>query len=434
MWLRERELSQVLSVLRADHLPRQSTIHLVGARGTGKTALMKETQKAAIGMGFHVSSLATSRESATWPRQRVRGTEFQPADGGRTTTTGQPILAIVDDAHLVEPSKLEAAMRDTLQTPHTRVVWALAIPAGLGVTSTDMVGPDLGDPVTTVYLDALCDDAVREFVTEFVRGEPSAELLAFVGQAGGNPMMVNQLVSGLLTEGRLRSVDGRISLSGGQIPRRVEQLVQKWLHPLSVGCRHLLQVASSLGRTVQPVGFPTSTQQPPAETSALLEEATAAGILVHRSGEFAFSSALIRRVVRQTVPAAIRSTLEMHTASVAVDPRAEVPEPPASRAKASMSPMRRVRGHSSPPLVGGRMLQKIPTQWSPRSVWDDFSDTELAIARLVSDGLTNRQIANRIYLSPHTVNYHLRRIFRKLDIASRVELATLANDYLLPSQ
>lgn len=439
MWLRERELNQVLSVLRADRLPRQSTILLVGAPGTGKTALLEETQKAAIGMGFHVSSLAASPEPATPPRQRVPGTELQPTDGGRAAAAGQPMLATVDDAHLVEPSRLAAAMRDTLQSPHTRVVWALALTPGAGVTGADIVRPDLGDAVTTVYLEALSDDAVREFVAEFARGVPSAELLAFVGQAAGNPMMVNQMVSGLLTEGRLRSVDGRISLSGGQIPRRVEELVQKRLRPLSVECRQLLQVASSLGQAVQPVGLQTSSQQPPAETSSLLEEATAAGILVHRSGEFAFSSPLIWRVVRQTVPAAMRSTLEMHTASVAIEERAEGPEPPASWRSASASPMWRVRerpysSSTEPPRVGVRVLEKIPTQRPRRSVWDNFSATELAIARLVSDGLTNRQIAKRIYLSPHTVNYHLRRIFRKLDIASRVELATLANAYLMPNQ
>jgi DNA-binding CsgD family transcriptional regulator len=54
---------------------------------------------------------------------------------------------------------------------------------------------------------------------------------------------------------------------------------------------------------------------------------------------------------------------------------------------------------------------------------DNFSDTELTIARLVSEGLTNRQIATRVSLSPHTVNYYLRQIFRKLGIQSRVELA-----------
>ncbi|MEU3370339.1 LuxR C-terminal-related transcriptional regulator [Streptomyces sp. NPDC006660] len=55
--------------------------------------------------------------------------------------------------------------------------------------------------------------------------------------------------------------------------------------------------------------------------------------------------------------------------------------------------------------------------------WEALSETERSIALLVSDGLTNRQVARRVSLSPHTVNYHLRAIFRKLDISSRVEVA-----------
>ncbi|WP_133907459.1 helix-turn-helix transcriptional regulator [Actinophytocola oryzae] len=54
--------------------------------------------------------------------------------------------------------------------------------------------------------------------------------------------------------------------------------------------------------------------------------------------------------------------------------------------------------------------------------WTSFSDVEQAIARLVAQGMTNRQIATRVKLSPHTVNYHLRVLFRKLGISSRAEL------------
>ncbi|MFC9927362.1 LuxR C-terminal-related transcriptional regulator [Streptomyces sp. NPDC127190] len=50
---------------------------------------------------------------------------------------------------------------------------------------------------------------------------------------------------------------------------------------------------------------------------------------------------------------------------------------------------------------------------------------EQRIARLVAQGLTNKQVATRVSCSPHTVNYHLRQIFRKLGVASRVELARL---------
>jgi DNA-binding CsgD family transcriptional regulator len=54
--------------------------------------------------------------------------------------------------------------------------------------------------------------------------------------------------------------------------------------------------------------------------------------------------------------------------------------------------------------------------------WASFSPVEQAIGRLVAEGMTNRQIATRVQLSPHTVNYHLRVMFRKLDISSRAEL------------
>jgi DNA-binding CsgD family transcriptional regulator len=47
---------------------------------------------------------------------------------------------------------------------------------------------------------------------------------------------------------------------------------------------------------------------------------------------------------------------------------------------------------------------------------------------MVSDALTNQQIARRLSLSPHTVNYHLRQIFQKLGINSRVQLARIVQE------
>jgi DNA-binding NarL/FixJ family response regulator len=48
---------------------------------------------------------------------------------------------------------------------------------------------------------------------------------------------------------------------------------------------------------------------------------------------------------------------------------------------------------------------------------------DLLIANLVSHGLTNSQIATRINRSPHTVSYHLRKMFGTLGVRSRSELA-----------
>jgi transcriptional regulator of acetoin/glycerol metabolism/DNA-binding CsgD family transcriptional regulator len=51
-----------------------------------------------------------------------------------------------------------------------------------------------------------------------------------------------------------------------------------------------------------------------------------------------------------------------------------------------------------------------------------LTDTERTIAELVAQGLTNRQIAERVFVSRHTVDFHLRSIFRKVDVTSRIEL------------
>ncbi|KWX00848.1 hypothetical protein TH66_02795 [Carbonactinospora thermoautotrophica] len=58
----------------------------------------------------------------------------------------------------------------------------------------------------------------------------------------------------------------------------------------------------------------------------------------------------------------------------------------------------------------------------PTMGWASLTETERTVAELVAQGLTNRQVASQMFLSPHTVGFHLRQIFRKLGIHSRIDL------------
>lgn len=61
----------------------------------------------------------------------------------------------------------------------------------------------------------------------------------------------------------------------------------------------------------------------------------------------------------------------------------------------------------------------------PVSGWQSLTGTERIASELVAQGLNNQQVADQMYISVHTVAFHMRQIFRKLNIGSRVELARI---------
>jgi DNA-binding CsgD family transcriptional regulator len=59
----------------------------------------------------------------------------------------------------------------------------------------------------------------------------------------------------------------------------------------------------------------------------------------------------------------------------------------------------------------------------PVQGWEALTASEKKVARLIAEGHTNRSAADRLVVSPHTINTHLTSAFRKLSVNSRVQLA-----------
>lgn len=86
-------------------------------------------------------------------------------------------------------------------------------------------------------------------------------------------------------------------------------------------------------------------------------------------------------------------------------------------------------GGAVSPSVAAKVLDRLrsheqaPTPELPMPL----SDTQLEIVRLISSGLSNREIAARVHLSENTIKSHVQEVFRKLGVDNRVEAALRAS-------
>jgi DNA-binding CsgD family transcriptional regulator len=78
-------------------------------------------------------------------------------------------------------------------------------------------------------------------------------------------------------------------------------------------------------------------------------------------------------------------------------------------------------------------LARIRTDVDAEDRWLSLTGAEVRVAELVSSGMTNRATAEELIVSPHTVDAHLKHMYVKLGIHSRVELTVLALQHARPT-
>ena len=234
-----------------------------------------------------------------------------------------------------------------------------------------------------IELDPLGDSAVADLARLLLPATPDAELVSVLAIAGGNPGFVTELVGGLLHEGLVELTGDRARLRPSRLPNVTAVRILQTVGVLSPFGRHLVQVAAVAGRRCDLNLLASLLETSAVALVPALAEVTAAGILRADGEQLAFPHDLVRRLIEASLPGPVRA------------------------------------------MVAERVRALGPGTPAPPSPLGVLTPAETRIAQLVRDGLTNQQVAHRLDVSPHTVNYHLRQIYRKLDVASRVELARL---------
>ncbi len=85
----------------------------------------------------------------------------------------------------------------------------------------------------------------------------------------------------------------------------------------------------------------------------------------------------------------------------------------------------------SPDLASNILFEM--TLEKPTSPFDELTDREREILMLLSEGLTNREIGERLYLAEKTIKHYMSNVLQKLHVRSRVEAALLAQQHKLLS-
>jgi DNA-binding CsgD family transcriptional regulator len=71
-------------------------------------------------------------------------------------------------------------------------------------------------------------------------------------------------------------------------------------------------------------------------------------------------------------------------------------------------------------------LRGLGSRQRPERGWVSLTQSEQRVAHLAAEGLSNAQIAERLFISVHTVKVHLARAYTKLEVSGRAQLAAIA--------
>ncbi len=383
-----------------------------------------------------------------------------------------PVLVTVDDLQHADPVTLLALRVLPRQLAARPLSWILARslkpreprePREAHAGAAQLFDLLDHDGAGRLLLRPLPAAAIAQVIADRLGGAPDADLLldwavTLLADAGaGHAGVLCRLIVGQVADARdgpaaaMSIVSGVYELIGDvRWPLIHDPGTAPWLVRLALAAgdrkraARVAGLAAGLGR-LNPA-FPTVTAAH-AHAAGLLNNDARALELAARTQPDPWASASAAADLAALLADADRAAEQCSGLSAPTTPsrpaaRAATLSASAARSAASASAAgARTRGGAPPSGPKGPATARPPAARADPAIpappgapagLDSLTEAERAIAELVCQGLTNRQIAERTFVSGNTVAFHLRNVYRKLRITSRVQLARAVLDARRP--
>jgi DNA-binding CsgD family transcriptional regulator len=334
---RQSEVTALRACLAALSRGRGATVLIQGSPGIGKTRMLAEARHMAEEAGLRVIHGGGDPDAQTIPFGALLGAlhtggerilPAQAVQAAPATSSGRywllqelqeyleraalaaPLVIAIDDLQWCDEGTL-LALRTLPQrlSPHP-LAWILA-------ARTGPLTPDARATISALNLPGghlltlapLAGKAVAAMTGDLLAATPDRGILELAQQAEGRPLLINELINGVLDEGAVTVADGVARLTHRRLPLRFHASVQHRLEQVSPAARKAAQIASVLGRTVSLDQLAELTGESAVALLEPLDELLMADLLTESDGALVFSHDLIREAIQAALPATLRKAL-----------------------------------------------------------------------------------------------------------------------------